>query len=76
MNIGMPKFSSKLYPGQTMRINTGWNIDALPDNSVLTTVPNSNLLGAGILAIPTTTHSDQSGSELVQVIQNSSPFPI
>ena len=60
--VGIPKFSAKLFPGQTMRLNTGWNIDSLPDNSILTTVPHPELLSKGILALPTATHSEQSGS--------------
>lgn len=40
IKMGFPKVYTKIYPGQTMRLNTGWNIDALPSNSILTTVPS------------------------------------
>jgi hypothetical protein len=29
--FGLPKYSIIIYPGQSVRINSGWNVSALPD---------------------------------------------
>jgi hypothetical protein len=76
IKFGLPKIATKIFPGKTWRINTGWNIDALPLNTTLTTVPNPSLMANGVLSIPQTVHSQDSGSELIQQIQNNSPYPI
>jgi len=76
VHLGFPKISTKLYPRQTMRVNTGWNLDALPQDSFLTTVPSDTLQTAGLLALPKSVHAQEAGSEIVQQIQNNSQFPI
>ncbi len=39
-----PKLSQVIYPGQTIRIFTGWEASDLKDGTMLHTVPHNQLL--------------------------------
>ena len=41
--------SQVCWPGQTIRINTGWNISKLPDNSMMNTYPDATLMSYDII---------------------------
>ena len=39
-----PKVSSTIYPGQTLRVNTGWKNTSIPDNMTITSMPHKSLI--------------------------------
>ena len=57
VHMGFPKMYVKLYPRQSCRINTGWNLDSLPSDTYMKTEPKDSVLTAGLLSLPRTIHA-------------------
>jgi len=57
IHMGFPKVSMKLYPHQTCRLNTGWNLTSLPPDTYMSVLPKDEVQAAGLLAIPKTIHA-------------------
>lgn len=71
---GFPKISQVIYPGQTIRIDAGWQASQLKDNTMIHTVPHALLLDANLVGIPQIL--TKQGSSLTQTLLNNNDFPI
>lgn len=44
VSFGFPKVSQVIYPNQTARLNSGWRLDELPQNTMMHTFPGNGLI--------------------------------
>lgn len=42
--FGFPKVTQVIYPQQTIRLNSGWQMDKLPDNTMMHIYPSNALI--------------------------------
>ncbi len=44
VQFGFPRITQIMYPGQTIRINSGWNLTEMPTGTVMHTIPHNSLI--------------------------------
>ena len=65
-----------IFPGQSTRITTGWQISDLPDDTSIHTLPKPTLLDNNVISLPQLYTGYHIGTEITQSIMNNNPYPI
>ena len=61
LQMTWPKITTVIYPGQTLRVNTGWSNSNMPDNMTITTIPHKSLVETNLVSIPQILDSSNQG---------------
>lgn len=52
ISFGMPSITQTIYPGQSIRLPTGWGATTIPTATMIHTLPHKDLLSNGLISIP------------------------
>lgn len=44
VSFGFPKVTQVIYPGQTVRLNSGWQLEDMPTDTMMHTYPSNALI--------------------------------
>jgi hypothetical protein len=44
IKMSWPKISTVIHPYQTLRINTGWRMEKIPNNTLVTAIPHTAMI--------------------------------
>jgi hypothetical protein len=71
VQFGLPTMTQVVYPGQTIRINTGWKTSDLPADTMMYTYPSQYLLSSDIVGLTQMYGQSILNGELTTTLLNS-----